>query len=119
MSDNSPLQPKSKTQRFSIFNYVKTQQILTFEYMGERKHLDFLATLLFYSFERLLVLLLPLKKCRTDEPLSPPNKVFASSQVRPTNSSTATARMGPVKINRIHQLRENILKITTRPAVPM
>ena len=34
MSDNSPLQPKSKTQRFSIFNYVKTQQILTFEYMG-------------------------------------------------------------------------------------
>lgn len=49
--------------------------------------------------------LVPLKKCRTDEPLSPPNKVFASSQVSPTNSSTATARRGPVNLM-IHRLIE-------------
>ena len=39
---------------------------------------------------------LPVKKCRTDEPLSPPNIVLAKNQVSPTNSTTATPRSGPV-----------------------
>lgn len=39
-----------------------------------------------------------MKKCRTDEPLSFPNKVFASSQVSPTNNSTPRTLRGPVNL---------------------
>lgn len=39
---------------------------------------------------------LPLKKNRIGDPLSLPNKVFASSQMSPTSSSTAMALRGAV-----------------------
>lgn len=89
-----------KIMHFQLYKNRETSQIL--------KHTYIVVFCLFLN-ELMTpgVFFLPLKKCRTDEPLSPPNKVFASSQVSPTNSSTATALRGPAQRNRAWQFTQD------------
>lgn len=91
------------------FQLYKTEQLYKSSHLATPKPVGFVFFLHFLldkivifceSIDLVLpeLFFLPLKKCRTDEPVSPPNKVFASSQVSPTtSSSTATALRGPIK----------------------
>lgn len=80
---------------------IKESLILTTNFMLSNSFFLLSVELSLFEYRSFLLL----KKCRTDDPPSPPNKVFASSQVSPTSSSTATALNGPIGKNKAYQSR--------------